>query len=72
MIAVQERPNLPVTLYKNTHLQILIYKKTQTEMHFLNHEMQNPNTPRKGRWLDKAIFSWSHNHEVSATPSGNA
>jgi hypothetical protein len=34
MIAVQEQQSLPVTLYKNTHLLILIYKKTQTEMRF--------------------------------------
>jgi hypothetical protein len=26
MVAVQERPNLPVTLYKNTHLTILNIK----------------------------------------------
>ena len=32
MIAGQQRQNLPFLLYKNTHLQILIYKKTQQEM----------------------------------------
>jgi hypothetical protein len=34
MIAVQEQQSLPVTLYKNTHLLILIYKNIQAEMPF--------------------------------------
>ena len=57
MIAGQERPNLPVTLYKNTHLQILIYKNTQTEIRFykiMKYEIQN--APGRERGLDRATI----------------
>jgi hypothetical protein len=45
MIAGQERPIWPVSLYKNTHLAILIYNNTQTGIaiyKIMQCEIQNP------------------------------
>ena len=57
IIAGQERPIWPVTLYKNTHLQILIYKKTQTEIRFfkiMKYKIQN--APRREDGLTEPFF----------------
>jgi len=47
MIAALERRNLPVSLYKNTHLRIPILKNTQSGMRFEKEETEFENAMTK-------------------------